>query len=115
MCAEGDLSTVTMNLLNLKENFKKYKVRAKSLEDFLNRYYKHDRFRGRGHKYTEELIRSHQSDFKEDGYDIISHHDSVTGRIVAYYGPPSKCIEIDARQEKLFKPEPVKQDQERMF
>ena len=94
-----------MNLLNLKENFKKYKVPAKSIEDFLNRYYKHDRFRGQGDKYARELIKSHQSDFEEDGYDIISHHDSVTGRIVAYYGPPNKRIEAETRQEKLFKPE----------
>jgi len=92
----------TMNLLNLKENFKKYKVPAKSLEDFLNRYYKHERFRGRGDEYARKLIKSHQSDFEQDGYDIISHHDSVTGRIVAYYGSSIRQKASKQEQERLF-------------
>ncbi|NIV30484.1 MAG: hypothetical protein GWN58_13600, partial [Anaerolineae bacterium] len=33
------------------------------------------------------LIASHQRDFDREGYDIISHHDSATGQVVAYFGP----------------------------
>ena len=62
-------------------------VPAKSIEDFLNRYYKPERFRGRGEEYAACLIASHQRDFDREGYDIISHHDSVTGQVVAYFGP----------------------------
>ena len=62
-------------------------VEADSVEDFLNRYYKPQRFRERGEEYAQILIASHQRDFDRDGYDIISHHDSVTGRVVAWFGP----------------------------
>ncbi len=67
--------------------FKNYRVEAESVEDFLHRYYKPDRYTGRGLEYAAILLASHQADFEKDGYDIISHHDSVTGRVVAYFGP----------------------------
>jgi len=73
--------------MNMKEKFKEYQMPAESVEDFLDRYYKPDRFRGRGDDYAQTLIESHQSDLEQNGYDIISHHDSITGRIVAYYEP----------------------------
>ena len=62
-------------------------VQANSIEDFLDRYYKPQRFRERGEKYAAVLIASHQADFDHYGYDFISHHDSVTGRVVSWFGP----------------------------
>lgn len=67
-----------------KHFLKKYGVHAAGVEDFLNRYYKPDRFRGRGADYATALIASHVKYYHDYGYDFISHHDSVTGEIVAW-------------------------------
>ena len=69
------------------EPFRDRAVHAVSIEDFLDRYYRPQRFRGRGDEYAGQLIASHQRSFDKFGYDIISHHDSVTGRVVAWFGP----------------------------
>lgn len=66
--------------------FQKNKVSAKSVADFLDRYYKQDRYIGRGQEYAETLLASHEQEFREYGVDFISCHESVTGQIVAYYG-----------------------------
>lgn len=65
----------------------KYRVPAASVEDFLARYYKPDRYHGRGEEYAVILLASHQHDFEQDGYDVISNFDSVTGQFVAFMGP----------------------------
>jgi len=67
--------------------FEECRVSATSIKDFLARYYKPDRYTGRGEEYARILEASHQADFDRDGYDIISHYDSVTGQVVAYFGP----------------------------
>jgi hypothetical protein len=66
--------------------FRKYKVEASSVADFLSRYYKPERYTGRGPEYAAVLLADHQADFENTGFDIISNHDSVTGNCVAYYG-----------------------------
>lgn len=65
---------------------KKYEVIADSVADFLERYYKRARYHGRGEEYAAALLESHQRDFDEYGYDLISQHDSVTGEVVTYFG-----------------------------
>lgn len=62
------------------------KVEASSVEDFLNRYYKPQRYQGLGKECAAAILKSHQSNFERNGYDIISRHDSVTGAVVAYFG-----------------------------
>lgn len=62
------------------------RVEATSVIDFLEKYYKKDRYTGRGAEYAAALLASHEKDFREYGYDIISHHDSVTGEVVAFFG-----------------------------
>lgn len=62
------------------------RAEAASVADFLDRYYKPDRYRGRGEEYAAGLLASHQQDFAKHGYDLISRHDSVTGQAVAYFG-----------------------------
>jgi len=71
--------------------FEQYEVYALSVSDFLDRYYKPDRYKGRGEEYAKCLLASHEANYERDGYDIISHHDSVTGNVVAYFGksPPN--------------------------
>lgn len=68
------------------ELFKKYEVPAKNIEDFLKKYTKYSRHEGRGNKYAEARIKSHSEDFSKYGFCLITHHDSVTGDHVAYYG-----------------------------
>ena len=68
------------------ELFKKYAVPADSVEDFLNKYYKRDRYTGRGPEYAACLLASYKKDFEDDGFCMTSHHDSNTGEVVAFYG-----------------------------
>lgn len=52
-------------------------VEAKSVEDYLDRYYKKSRF-------IPELLDSYREDFKKDGYVCTSHHDNVVGEFIAW-------------------------------
>ena len=71
----------------LKELFLKDAVSdCDSVEMFLDKYYKHERFHGRGEEYASLLINGRKQDLKEDGICIISHFDSVTGRTVSFLG-----------------------------
>lgn len=69
--------------------FEGYAVPASSVADFLARYYKPDRYilrtkaTGWSDTYASELLASYEADFTEKGWVIISHHDSMTGNIVA--------------------------------
>lgn len=56
-----------------------------TISEFLDRYYKHDRYKGRGEEYASCLLSSHENDFIKHGVDTISHHDSNTGTVVAFY------------------------------
>lgn len=71
----------------LYEKLKKYAVLAASVEDFRRRYTKPNRLTERGEAYTTAVIQAAQADFARYGYTMISRHDSITGEIVAYYGP----------------------------
>lgn len=55
-----------------------------SLNEFLDKYYKHDRFRGRGKEYENAIIESCKKELQEDGIVIISKHESITGTVVAF-------------------------------
>lgn len=69
------------------ENFKKYQVTdVKSVEEFHNKYHKHDRYLGRGQDYAQCVINSSIEELKKYGFTIITHHDSNTGECVSYYG-----------------------------
>ena len=87
-----------MTRQELGESFRKNRVKAKSVADFLDRYYKPDRYRGRGAEYAATLLKSYQEDVEQDGWTIISHHDSATGQVVAYFPE----YESDGSQPSLF-------------
>jgi hypothetical protein len=73
-----------------RHHYPSNRVHADSVADFLDRYYKHDRYRGRdAHTpgYSDAVLASHKEHFVQWGYDIISRHESVTGEMVSYYGP----------------------------
>ena len=67
-----------------KEWWKDIVVQAESVENFLDKYYKHDRFRGRGEEYANILLKSHQEEYDRRGFTFISQHESNTGRIVSF-------------------------------
>jgi Txe/YoeB family toxin of Txe-Axe toxin-antitoxin module len=76
-------------MYNSYEEFKKYEVAADSIEDFLKRYTKPDRLEGRCQDYMKVRIESYTKEFQKDGFTFMSHHESITGRIVSYYGRKS--------------------------
>jgi hypothetical protein len=57
-----------------------------TVAQFLDRFYKPDRYTGRGPDYAATLLASHEDDFIKDGYDLISHFDSMTGETVVFIG-----------------------------
>lgn len=66
--------------------FRKYAIEdCDTLEEFMDKYYKHERYKGRGEIYAHSLFMSNRIHLLETGYVIISHHDSVNGRIVSFY------------------------------
>jgi len=67
------------------ETFKKYEVQANSIEDFLLKYGKPNRFQERGKEYMNVCIQSHKEDLLKYGFDFIDHHNSKTGEVVSYY------------------------------
>jgi hypothetical protein len=76
---DGDGTMTTRN------HWRKYAVDAESVKDFLDRYYKPDRYTGRGEEYAAALLKSYQEEVDECGYTFISHHDCVRGEMVAWY------------------------------
>lgn len=70
---------------NLYDVFKKYRVSASSIEDFRQRYTKPDRYAQRGPEYVAAILQSAREDLDKYGFSIISSHDSITGKVVAYY------------------------------
>lgn len=71
---------------DMKQEFKKYEVEANSIEDFLQRYTKPSRNQQRSEDYQEARVKSHSEDLEKYGYTFITHHDSITGKCVSYYG-----------------------------
>ena len=55
------------------------RVEADSVEDFLNRYYKLERF-------ADTLVDVYKTELNKTGYCSISKYDSRTGKSVSYYG-----------------------------
>ena len=85
--AEQAAMTAPAPLTGVGALFIEDRVPASSVADCLERYYKPDRYHGRGAEYAATLLASYEADFARDGYVIISHHDNVTGKIVAFFGP----------------------------
>jgi len=67
-------------------------VECLSVEDFLERYYKPQRYHGRGAEYAAELLKDYKRKFEKNGFVFISHHDSVTGRVVSYFRKAEGCF-----------------------
>ena len=55
-----------------------------TVEQFLDRYYKEDRYKGRGKDYEKQLLQSYRNELKEQGYCCISHHNNTTGKFICF-------------------------------
>lgn len=58
---------------------------VKTVKELLDKYYRPDRYTGRGEEYAAVLVASHTKDYENDGYTIISHHDCVLG-VPVFFG-----------------------------
>lgn len=66
--------------------FKEYQVNdVDSLEEFNLKYYKPERYKEQGIGYMQTVLSSQRKAIDKQGYTIISKHDSITGRVVAYF------------------------------
>lgn len=79
---------------NAKEAFREHAKEANSVADFLNKYYRGDRYIGRGKEYADVLLAHYEQDFKNDGFVWISKHDSTTGQIASFYKANYKQKEL---------------------
>lgn len=66
-------------------------VKAKSVEDYLDKYYKKSRYKERGKEYEKVLLKSYKEEFARRGFVCTSHHENVTGEMIAWpYYPGNK-------------------------
>lgn len=65
----------------LYQLLQQYEVRAKNVADFIRRYKRHDRKAD-----NAELLSDCEQVLQEQGYLVITHNNSTTGRTVSYYG-----------------------------
>jgi len=56
-----------------------------TLEEFLLKYYKHERYLGRGEEYAAVVLASHRADYEEYGMDWMGPFESITGSAVSFY------------------------------
>ena len=77
-------------------------VKAKSVEDYLDRYYKKSRYTGRGKEYAQVLLTSYQEEFERRGFVCTSHHDNVTGELIAWPTYPGIILTIEKRAPVRF-------------
>lgn len=62
-------------------------VKADSIADYLERYYKKRRYRTYGDEDGTKLRAAYQREFDKFGYVLTSRHDNVTGEMIAWLGP----------------------------
>jgi hypothetical protein len=68
------------------ELMKEYEVQAESVKDFCEKYHSHKAYHDRGAEYMEYDLKSHEKEYKENGYTLIPQGSSSTGEPVSFYG-----------------------------
>ena len=61
----------------LPEYLKRRAVKADSVKDYLDKYYRKDRM-------TPTMLESYEEELATKGYVMTSHHDNITGEIIAW-------------------------------
>lgn len=70
--------------------FQNYIVKdCSSLDEFLEKYRRHDRYKGRngkdwGYNYSDLIFKSHFDELEKEGITTISPYESNTGKTVAF-------------------------------
>jgi adenine specific DNA methylase Mod len=72
--------------ISVYDLMKEYKVQAKSVKDFCERYHSRAAYHDRGKDYMDFDLQSHIKEFKEEGYTLSPQGSSTTGDIVSFYG-----------------------------
>jgi len=52
-------------------------VKANSVKEYLNRYYKKERM-------TDTLLQTYQEELNQEGFVCTSKHDNITGEFIAW-------------------------------
>lgn len=83
------------------ELFRDCKVNdVKTLPEFLNRYYKPDRYKGRGAEYAAAVLATHVENFKVHGVSWISKYGYIAGEVVSFYSDQTTAATVkDGRVE----------------
>ncbi len=67
--------------------FDKYAVHdVSTVKDFLDKYYRTERYAGCGEVYAQGFLKSYQKEYTDEGIVWISKHDSITGKVVSFIG-----------------------------
>jgi len=73
--------------LEIIMTYRQYQASATQVADFLAQFYKPERYTERGDGYAASLLERCEQEFGKQGYCFISHQDSVTRKLAAYFGP----------------------------
>ena len=57
---------------------------CKTVEEFADKYRKHERYKGRGEEYVKAILKSHYDEINTVGYTTISKHDNITGKFITF-------------------------------
>jgi len=83
-------ATLCKMSLSLFERFKEVAVTdCKSVEEFALKYYRPERYTGRGEEYAAVCLNGLKKAIQLSGYCFLSHHESITGEVVSYYPTPT--------------------------
>lgn len=67
------------------DRFKRYEVKANSLEDFFRTYGREDRYFNRGEEYMRVVYETAKEELEMYGFTYITPHNSKCGDTVSYY------------------------------
>ena len=65
-----------------------------SVKEFIEKYYKHSRYKGRGADYAKSVLQSHEKHYEDCGYDLISRHESNLG-VALYFGAIPDWVKVE--------------------
>ena len=91
LSANADLQAILLRKsLSLFEMFKQFAVSGcQSVDEFALKYYKPERYSGRGDEYASICLNHLKEDVRLSGYCILSNFESITGDYVAFYPVPT--------------------------
>lgn len=89
-CEKKDLAKAYTAVVEamMKDSFRKDAVTdVQTVQEFADRYYRPERYTGRGADYAALCVKSLVEMVQKHGYCWLSHHESRTGNVVAFFPP----------------------------